>query len=153
MRTLPRCIQVKQNNTLLYTHDDSRPASVRTKQPVSSALGLFYFEFHISKRLSNSENRACFAIGLTREKGVNNKSPGREPGTIGYHGENGHVFTVNTPDGDYYGPSFEHNDKVGCCVNFVHKTVFFTKNGAKLSTLMFPLENETALFPTVSLNS
>jgi len=32
----------------------------------------------------------------------------------------------------HYGPSYEVGDVVGCCINFIDKKVFYTKNGKNL---------------------
>jgi hypothetical protein len=56
---------------------------------------------------------------------------GWEKESYGYHGDDGHLFHAHGT-GTAYGPMFSEGDVVGCCVNFVEKTIFFTKNGANL---------------------
>jgi hypothetical protein len=62
---------------------------------------------------------------------VQNKIPGWEPNSIGYHSDDGNIFIAKTT-GDPYGPVFMDGDVIGCCVDYVNKVVFFTKNGEAL---------------------
>ncbi|CAG8825273.1 2105_t:CDS:1, partial [Dentiscutata erythropus] len=50
-----------------------------------------------------------------------------EPDSWGYHSDDGDFFNcaiINHP----YGPTFTTGDTIGCCLNFINKTAFFTKN-------------------------
>ena len=51
--------------------------------------------------------------------------------SYGYHGDDGNAYNCSTT-GVKYGPTYTAGDVVGCCVNFVDKIIFFTKNGRKL---------------------
>ena len=67
-------------------------------------------------------------IGFTSPKSSLEKLPGWEPESWGYHGDDGKSFCCQNT-GKNYGPTFGASDVVGCGVNFVDKTAFFTKNG------------------------
>ena len=56
---------------------------------------------------------------------------GWENGSWGYHGNNGDIF-CHSRSGKPYGPLFTTGDIVGCCLNFINNTVFYTKNGVHL---------------------
>ena len=43
-----------------------------------------------------------------------------------------------------YGPVFTTGDTIGCCLNFINNTVFYTKNGVNLGNYYF--NTNTLLF-------
>ena len=49
----------------------------------------------------------------------------------GYHGNDG-KFYGRILGGEPYGPIFTTGDTIGCCLNFINNTVFYTKNGVHL---------------------
>ena len=57
--------------------------------------------------------------------------PGWSQGSWGYHGDDGKMF-IGNPIGITYGPTYGTGDTVGCGVDFMSRSVFFTKNGEKL---------------------
>ena len=50
----------------------------------------------------------------------------------GYHGDDGRFF--NCSGYESYGPLFTTGDTIGCCLNFINNTVFYTKNGVHLGS-------------------
>ncbi|RIB26132.1 hypothetical protein C2G38_2030482 [Gigaspora rosea] len=52
-------------------------------------------------------------------------------GSWGYHGDDGKIFYERVYRS--YGPLFTTGDTIGCCINFKHKTAFYTKNGVHLA--------------------
>ena len=74
-------------------------------------------------------------IGLATEEFLNDngKLPGWNRHSYGYHGDNGHTF-FNCPNngGQAYGPTFTTGDVIGCGVNLIDNTCFYTKNGVHL---------------------
>jgi Ran-binding protein 9/10 len=56
--------------------------------------------------------------------------PGWEPGSWGYHGDDGKIFW-DGQDAEY-GPTYGAEDVVGCGVDFTTNSAFFTKNGRYL---------------------
>ena len=55
--------------------------------------------------------------------------------SYGYHGDDGNSF-CSTGSGQPYGPTFTTGDTVGCCVNLIDNTCFYTKNGVGLGECM-----------------
>nr|XP_054748387.1 ran-binding protein 10-like isoform X1 [Lytechinus pictus] len=91
-------------------------------------------------------------IGLSTEEFGNNMSklPGWDKHSYGYHGDNGHTFN-SAGNGQPYGPTFTTGDVVGCGVNLVDNTCFYTKNGVHLGIAFTDLPSN--LYPTVGLQT
>lgn len=51
--------------------------------------------------------------------------------SYGYHGDDGHSF-CSSGTGQPYGPTFTTGDVIGCGVNLIDNTCFYTKNGHNL---------------------
>lgn len=56
---------------------------------------------------------------------------GWDKGSYGYHGDDGNSF-CSSGNGQPYGPTFTTGDIIGCGVNLVDNTCFYTKNGHHL---------------------
>ncbi|CAG8705945.1 12423_t:CDS:2, partial [Acaulospora morrowiae] len=112
-----------------YTdHDGSRnPAAIRSNFPIAPKCGLFYFEVTIV----NEGDNGNIGIGLCTKTANLNAMPGWEDGSWGYHGDDGKCFH-SLGVGRVYGPLFTTGDTIGCCLNFLYNTVFYTKNGVHL---------------------
>lgn len=107
------------------THKDA--ASVRTTHSIPAACGLYYFEVKIVSKGRDG----YMGIGLSAS-GVNvNRLPGWDKHSYGYHGDDGHSF-CSSGTGQPYGPTFTTGDVIGCGVNLVDNTAFYTKNGHHL---------------------
>lgn len=107
------------------THKDA--ASVRTTHSIPAACGLYYFEVKIVSKGRDG----YMGIGLSAH-GVNvNRLPGWDKHSYGYHGDDGHSF-CSSGTGQPYGPTFTTGDVIGCGVNLVDNTAFYTKNGCHL---------------------
>ncbi|XP_058701754.1 ran-binding protein 10 isoform X2 [Poecile atricapillus] len=89
-------------------------------------------------------------IGLSAQ-GVNmNRLPGWDKHSYGYHGDDGHSF-CSSGTGQPYGPTFTTGDVIGCCVNLINNTCFYTKNGHSLGIAFTDLPSN--LYPTVGLQT
>lgn len=59
--------------------------------------------------------------------------------SYGYHGDDGHSF-CSSGTGQPYGPTFTTGDVIGCCVNLIDNSCFYTKNGINLGLLYFGMQ-------------
>ncbi|XP_028031191.1 ran-binding protein 10 isoform X2 [Bombyx mandarina] len=126
------------------THRDA--ASVRATHPIPAACGLYYFEV----RIVSKGRDGYMGIGLSAH-GVNmNRLPGWDKHSYGYHGDDGHSF-CSSGTGQPYGPTFTTGDVIGCGVNLVDNTCFYTKNGHHLGIAFRGLPPN--LYPTVGLQT
>lgn len=143
-------IGLSQNNLRVHykgygkTHKDA--ASVRTTHCIPAACGLYYFEVKIVSKGRDG----YMGIGLSAH-GVNvNRLPGWDKHSYGYHGDDGHSF-CSSGTGQPYGPTFTTGDVIGCGVNLVDNTAFYTKNGHHLGIAFTDLPPN--LYPTVGLQT
>uniref|UniRef100_A0A8C8H986 Ran-binding protein 10 n=1 Tax=Oncorhynchus tshawytscha TaxID=74940 RepID=A0A8C8H986_ONCTS len=120
-------IGLSQNNLRVHykghgkNHKDA--ASVRATHPIPAACGIYYFEVKIVSWDKHS---------------------------YGYHGDDGHSF-CSSGTGQPYGPTFTTGDVIGCCVNLINNTCFYTKNGISLGVAFTDLPPN--LYPTVGLQT
>ncbi|KAI5693328.1 hypothetical protein M8J76_004380 [Diaphorina citri] len=143
-------IGLSQNNLRVHykghgkTHKDA--ASVRATHPIPPSCGLYYFEVKIVSKGRDG----YMGIGLSAQ-GVNmNRLPGWDKHSYGYHGDDGHSF-CSSGTGQPYGPTFTTGDVIGCGVNLIDNTCFYTKNGHHLGTAFTDLPPN--LYPTVGLQT
>ncbi|MEE6464919.1 hypothetical protein FKM82_006404 [Ascaphus truei] len=121
-------------------------ASVRATHPIPAACGIYYFEVKIISKGRDG----YMGIGLSTQ-GVNlNTLPGWDKHSYGYHGDDGHSF-CSSGTGQPYGPTFTTGDVIGCCVNLIDNTCFYTKNGHSLGIAFTDLPPN--LYPTVGLQT
>jgi hypothetical protein len=73
-------------------------------------------------------------IGLSTGDVNLNRLPGWDKGSYGYHGDDGQSFCSSGP-GVAYGQTFTTGDYVGCCVNFLENSCFYTLNGVSIGKL------------------
>uniref|UniRef100_A0A8C8FG49 Ran-binding protein 10 n=1 Tax=Oncorhynchus tshawytscha TaxID=74940 RepID=A0A8C8FG49_ONCTS len=137
-------IGLSQNNLRVHykghgkNHKDA--ASVRATHPIPAACGIYYFEVKIvSKGLD-------FLSSLLPLSPI----PGWDKHSYGYHGDDGHSF-CSSGTGQPYGPTFTTGDVIGCCVNLINNTCFYTKNGISLGVAFTDLPPN--LYPTVGLQT
>jgi len=84
-------------------------------------------------------------IGLSTSEVNLNRLPGWDKGSYGYHGDDGHSF-CSSGSGIVYGPTFTTGDYVGCCVNFLENSCFYTRNGYNLGKYILFSIKKTNLF-------
>ncbi|RUS75825.1 hypothetical protein EGW08_016417 [Elysia chlorotica] len=144
------CLGLSQNNLRVHykgvgkTHKDA--ASVRATHSIPASCGIYYFEVKIISKGRDG----YMGIGLSAQ-GVNtNRLPGWDKLSYGYHGDDGNSF-CSTGSGQPYGPTFTTGDTVGCCVNLIDNTCFYTKNGVGLGIAFNNLPPN--LYPTVGLQT
>lgn len=89
-------------------------------------------------------------IGLTAQNFKVNRLPGWDKQSYGYHGDDGNSFS-SSGAGKPYGPTFTTGDIIGCGVNMVDNTCFYTHNGTNLGIAFRDLPSK--LYPTVGLQT
>ncbi|KAG6123350.1 hypothetical protein E4U13_007266 [Claviceps humidiphila] len=128
-------------------HDrDQEAAVVRADHHMPSQCGLYYFEVSIVHGRRDDTN---IAIGFSTKNAATSRPIGWEADCVGYHGDDGRCFTGSNA-GQSYGPEFNTGDVIGCGVNFLEHTAFFTKNGVNLGTVS-PDVTRDKIYPAVSL--
>ncbi|CAF0921558.1 unnamed protein product [Adineta steineri] len=142
---------VLQQNDLVVTykgpgksHKDA--ASVRSDYPIPPLTGIYYYEVRV---LSKGRD-GYMGIGLSTSDVNLNRLPGWDKGSYGYHGDDGHSF-CSSGSGIVYGPTFTTGDYVGCCVNFLENSCFYTRNGYNIGTSFRDIPTE--VYPTVGLQT
>lgn len=104
--------------------NDSDAASIRSTNPVPPQVGIYYFEVNVNNRGKDG----YIAVGFAIKSASLSRLTGWEPGTIGYHADDGNLYR-GAGTGSSFGPTYSTNDVVGCGINFIDKSFFFTKNG------------------------
>jgi hypothetical protein len=129
--------------------------------------GTYYFEVKIDKAPENgyvkpgpsspasatNQTPGSIGVGFCEENSSLNEMVGWNPGTWGYHGDDGHAFSGDIsnpsdchgevdqpPNGeprDPWGPGYTTGDVIGCGVNFEKEIAFYTKNGDVLGESLY----------------
>lgn len=125
-------------------HKDA--ASVRATHPIPGACAIYYFEVKVISKGRDG----YMGIGLSTFSVNLNRLPGWDKNSYGYHGDDGNSFCCSGT-GQPYGPTFTTGDIIGCCVNLIDGSCFYTKNGVNLGIAFRDLPPN--LYPTVGLQT
>lgn len=136
-------LTVTYNGKANHTQD---VGAVQSNRPFSNKVLIGYFEMTVV----NAGAKGCMAIGLGNANFNNTRHPGWEPGSYGYHGDDGRKFNYSSR-GEPYGGKFGAEDVVGCGLHFGTREIFFTKNGKNLGVAF--TDPGHSYFPTVGLHS
>lgn len=128
---------------LSKTHEHEA-AATRADHPMPPQCGIYYYEVTIVAKgkeglviasgyvglvlMRCSMIGSMIGVGFSGPKASLERLPGWEPDSWAYHGDDGKSFGGEST-GNNYGPTFTTGDVVGCGVNFMTETAFFTKNG------------------------
>lgn len=99
-------------------------AATRSDNLMPAQCGLYYYEVSIISKGKDG----MIGVGFSGASASLEKLPGWEPDSWAYHGDDGKSFCAATP-GKPYGPTFTSGDVIGCGINFMKGSAFFTKNG------------------------
>lgn len=69
-----------------------------------------------------------------------------------FSGDDGNFF-ASSGKGRDFGPKFTTNDIVGCGINFVSRTIFFTKNGVNIGVAQTNVPIDKPLYPTIGMQA
>lgn len=70
----------------------------------------------------------------------------------GYHSDDGFLYFGNSQQNIAFEFGYSEGDTVGCGVNFLEKTVFFTLNGDMLGVAFKFLKDTIPLYPAIGLS-
>jgi len=109
-----------------------------------------YFEITIREVNHN----VALAIGVTPEHYPIYRYPGWHTDSIGYHGDDGHIYSQDSINRGTKKKQrcYGIEDTIGCGIH--NSNIYFTKNGEiakKTNTLLFNTSNKS-LYPTISAN-
>ncbi|GAX77404.1 hypothetical protein CEUSTIGMA_g4850.t1 [Chlamydomonas eustigma] len=130
----------------LEARHTSDVGAIQANRPVPLLRLLYYFEISVLEH----GDLGRIAIGFTDRAFKLTRQPGWDPGSYGYHGDDGKKYGGNGK-GEEYGPKFTKGDVIGACYHLGRQEIYFTKNGTKLRTAFRNVKGE--LFPTVGLHS
>jgi len=125
-------------------HKDA--SSVRATHCIPASCGLYYYEVKIVSKGRDG----YMGIGLSHVTWGINRLPGWDKGSYGYHGGDGNAF-CGSGQGQVYGPTFTTGDVIGCGLNLIDGSCFYTKNGHNLGTAFTDMPAQ--LYPTVGLQT
>jgi len=93
-------------------------------------------------------------IGICTARAPLNRLPGWSVGSFGYYGEDGLHF-AGSGAGVPYGPPFtrQDGDVIGCIVNYLDRTLSYTRNGALIGVAVTNLSIEESLYPAVGMRT
>ncbi|KAK9504990.1 hypothetical protein O3M35_009148 [Rhynocoris fuscipes] len=128
---------------------DKDAGSVRANNPIPTTCGIYYFEINII----DQGEQGYIGIGIS-SKNVNlNQLPGWDSDSYGYHGDDGNKYHLSG-NGKPYGPKFTTGDIIGCGINFIDKTMFYTKNGKNLGVAFLDIPYLAKKFyPTIGFQT
>ena len=127
-----------------------KEGSIRASVPIPYQCYFYYYELAV---LGVGESgRNSISIGLTSEESRLQSLPGWEKNTIGYHGDDGNIFSGKSSVQVANGPEFGIGDVVGCGINMRKNVVIFTKNGKYSAIVHSSMENNVR-FPTIGMDT
>jgi hypothetical protein len=156
---LPRCWSVKDKFNYIglsqnylrviykgYGKTPKDASSVRATHAIPASCGLYYYEVKIVSKGRDG----YMGIGLSSQIVSTNRLPGWDKMSYGYHGDDGNAF-CGSGTGQVYGPTFTTGDVIGCGLNLIEGSCFYTKNGHHLGTAFTDMPSQ--LYPTVGLQT
>ena len=141
----------KDKLTVAYTGAGAHTndvGAIQANAPLPRRVPMSYFEVAIVA----SGERGLIGVGFTDAGAKLGRQPGWEPGTYGYHGDDGKKYHARG-SGEAYGPRFGAGDVVGAGIDWERGVIFFTKGGRHLGTAFTGPLPPGPLFPTVGLHS
>ncbi|KAJ2848565.1 hypothetical protein IWW36_003225 [Coemansia brasiliensis] len=150
-RTVPNLEVGADGVTVKYVgpgQHDSDAAMVLANASIPARVGVYYFEIRVVSR----GQCGYIGVGLSRAGLDSSRLPGWDPGSWGYHGDDGHGF-AGAGSGTQYGPRYSTGDTAGCGLDFAARRIFFTRNGLFLGYAFDTIDTSKKLFPTVGMRT
>lgn len=125
---------------------------VRSSRSLQS-LAQYFSSNTTSASPSPTSGVDCVAVGLATDNFDNHfKFPGWDSESYGYHGDDGAIFHGDGHQLTLYDPSFGPGDTIGCGLNYLDNTIFFTLNGVYLGTAFENINTSVAYYPTLGID-
>ncbi|KAG0020712.1 hypothetical protein BGZ81_009222 [Podila clonocystis] len=131
-----------------FKNDMMVSASVTANHPINPKSGVFYFEIMIDRFKGNSP----ISIGIASKNLRKNLQVGWDLNSWGYHSDDGFLYFGNSQQNIAFEFGYSEGDTVGCGVNFLEKSVFFTLNGDMLGVAFKFLKDTIPLYPAIGLS-
>ncbi|KAG7892308.1 hypothetical protein KL905_003357 [Ogataea polymorpha] len=129
--------------------------SIQTNFPIPKENEVYYFETKIYD-LPNPEN-TLISIGIATSPYPYFRLPGRNRISASYDSTGHRRYNDPFPLEATIFPALEHGDVIGCGIKIASRTVFWTRNGKKLSESKIgghiKLPKNLQLYPTVGSNN
>nr|CAH8874422.1 unnamed protein product [Trichobilharzia regenti] len=107
-----------------HVHQTVLPVVIKADNPIPVSCSVYYFEVTVNVK----SRSGLLALGVCSSRSSTNEWPGMEFTSYGYHSNSGTIYH-NSKELPVSAPGFSETDIIGCGVNFVNNSVFFTKNG------------------------
>ncbi|KAJ2233931.1 hypothetical protein IWW45_003802 [Coemansia sp. RSA 485] len=127
---------------------DQDAAMILTNNSIPVHVGVYYYEVFIKSRGQSG----YIGVGLTQPNAPLTRLPGWDPGSWGFHGDDGNCFGGDGR-GRPYGPGFKSGDTVGCGMDFTTQRIFFTRNGVFLGYAFDSVDTSKPLYPCVGMRT
>ncbi|KAG5443485.1 Ran-binding proteins 9/10 [Clonorchis sinensis] len=126
--------------------ENAVPIVLRADNAIPVCCSVYYFEVSV-----NVKNRSgAIAVGICSSRSSLTEWPGMEASSCGYHSNNGSIFHAGK-ELPTSGPTFGETDVIGCGVNFVTNSVFFTKNGVFMGPISIGRKLPYPVYPCVAI--
>mmetsp|Transcript_15743 Transcript_15743/g.15880 ORF Transcript_15743/g.15880 Transcript_15743/m.15880 type:complete len:320 (-) Transcript_15743:142-1101(-) len=135
------------------------------ENPVVQPRSIAYYEVLVTRLdtsesssllpfLANETSADCIAVGLASEDfRLDKRLPGWDSQSFGYHSDDGAIFHGGGRAVAAYGPKFGDGDVIGCGINYLNGSIFFTLNGTSLGTAFCDIAPGLRLHPTVGVDA
>jgi SPRY domain len=98
----------------------------------------------------------CVAVGIGTESfPLQHRMPGWDQNSYGYHGDDGGIFHGNGSMIQQYNRTFGVNDTIGCGIDYIQNSIFFTLNGVFLGYAfpLLPKHRDIDLYPIIGMDT
>ncbi|KAL6831796.1 ankyrin repeat-containing domain protein [Trichoderma camerunense] len=149
------CLQVSEDG-LSVSVGEAPPDPNNTQEPRALIRadhcmpgdGVYYFEVTICE----DTDKKYFGIGFCEGHAPLDRMVGWDPGSWGFHGDDGNTFTYDVfVSGNKLDEPYGEGDTIGCGVNFNKGVAFFTKNGILLGSVFRGIKGK--IYPAISFQS
>lgn len=136
------------------TKSESAYYPIKADYPVKKEIPVYYFEVRVIKSVREDPGICVGFIRVTdlTETSIKSDLRGCEFDVWSYDGKEGKVSTrLNENRISKKCPAFTVGDVVGCGINFIRKSIFFTKNGILLGEALKIQDCGQYYYPTLSM--